>query len=127
MNKISLHKISVRNSRSIISYEKTKSVGVNQDSTSRTLEGISSGRETLLPYALPYSSSESRWSFDCEGWSIDGYESRIGECMGEAVRSREHRGSQYASGAGQKAHHGLFGRGCRPPCHRAGQAMHEQS
>ena len=85
MNKISLHKISVRNSRSIISYEKTKSVGVNQDSTSRTREGISSGRETLLPYALPCSSSESRWSFDCEGWSIDGYESRIGECMGHAI------------------------------------------
>lgn len=73
MNKISLYKISIRNPRSIISYGKTKSIGVNRDSTSRTREGISSGRETLLPYALPCSSSENRWFFGCEGWSTDGY------------------------------------------------------
>jgi len=38
------------NSRSINSYEKIKSIGVNRGAASRTREGISLWQETLFPY-----------------------------------------------------------------------------
>ena len=46
--------------------------------------------------------------------------------MGEAVQGGGHRRLEYPFWPWQEAHHGLLGRGSRPSCHRAGQAMREQ-
>ena len=127
MYTISLYKINISNSRSTISYGKAKSIGVNRGASSRTREGISFGRKALFPHALPCGSFEIRRSLGSEGRSTNGDELRVRERMGKAIQRRGYRWPQDTFRTWQEAHHGLLGRGSCPSCHRAGQAMCEQS
>ena len=51
----------------------------------------------------------------------------VRERMGEAIQRRGYRWPQDTFRTWQETHHGLLGRGSCPSCHRAGQAMCEQS
>ena len=126
MNKISLYKINVGYSRSIVRYGKAKSIGVDGGATSRTRKGISLGREALFPYALPRCSAEGRRSFSSQGRCTDGHEFCIRERLGEAIHSGRHQRSEYTFWSWPEAYHGLLGRRICSSCHRAGQAMREQ-
>ena len=83
MNKISLYKTNICISRSIISYGKSKSIGVDRGAAPRTREWFSQRRETLFSYALSCSSSEGRWPFSCESRCADRDEFCVCERMGK--------------------------------------------
>ena len=70
---------------------------------------------------------KSEGLFGNEGRSANGDELRVRERMGKAIQRRGYRWPQDTFRTWQEAHHGLLGRGSCPSCHRAGQAMCEQS
>ena len=126
MNKISLYKTNIGNSRSMIRYGKAKSIGVDGGTTPRTRKGISLGREALFPYALPRCPAEGRRPFSSQGRSTDGHEFCIRERLGEVIHSGRDQRPEYTFWPWPEAHHGLLGRRICPSCHRAGQTMCEQ-
>ena len=126
MNKISLYITNYGSSRSVVRYGKAKSIGVNRGAAPRTREWISLRREALFPHALSCSSPEGRWPFGSQSRRTDGDEFCVRERMGKAVQGRGHRWFKDPSWPWSEVHHGLLGRGSRPSCHRAGQAMREQ-
>ena len=107
-------------------YEKSSTNRTKRSPADRTIERIPHGIETLLQDEVLGLAPESGRAVLYRSRREDGDGTAHRQEMAETVRRRRHQRPGGTSRQGPQADNGLFGRGGRPPCDRAGQAKREQ-